>query len=102
MKTGKLNLTETDRYWVELKWNKIRTSQMKADESNNEWHAINDAMKVWLRDMNETDPVQIDRIKSKNLALADALAVGKWHAAEAERHIADVTLFLRLKELEML
>ena len=102
MKPGKLNLSGDDLLWVGLKWDRIRTSQKKADKANREWNELNDAFKVWLRDSGETDPVQINHIKSRNLGLADALAVGKWHSAEAQRHIDDLMLFLRLKELEIL
>jgi hypothetical protein len=38
-------------------------------------------------------------MKSESLPLKDALDTGKWHSANAQRHIDDLHLFLKMKEL---
>jgi hypothetical protein len=99
---GKLQLNEEAQRWLRLKWGKIRKSQAAADKAGNEWNVINDAINRYLDESGETDIVQRTSIKSKSIPLKDALDTGKWHSAEAQRHIDDVNLFLRLKELEIL
>ena len=99
---GKLRLTEEERKWLRLKWGKIRTAQMRADKAGNEWNLLNDAINRYLDESGEEDIVQRTSIKGKSIPLKDALESGKWHAAESQRHIDDVQLFLRLKELEVL
>jgi hypothetical protein len=101
-KPGKLQLTEQERNWVKLKWGKVRRAQREADKSGNEWNLLNDAINVYLDQSGESDIVQRTSIKSKSIPLKDALETGKWHSAEAQRHIDDIQLFLRLKELEIL
>lgn len=99
---GSLNLTDTDREWVARKWWEIRRAQMLADAANNDWKALNAEVESYLDRSGVADIVQRARIKGENLALADALGVGKWQAENAQRHIDDVALFLRLKELGLL
>jgi hypothetical protein len=96
---------------VKLKWEHIRESQMMADRSNKEWRRINDA----INDKHRREDLQRKRTgnfpltdlmkakdKESSLPLKDALGTGSWHARNAERHIHDVNLFLRLKELDIL
>jgi hypothetical protein len=97
-----LVLDEKDRRWIRLKWEKIRTAQQKADQANNEWSALNVSIKSWLDSSGITDPVQRAKIQGESLALKDALATGRWHAENAQRHIDDVMLFIRLRELGVL
>lgn len=99
---GKLRLNEEALRWLRLKWGRIRKSQQMADKANNEWNEANAEFREWLDRMGIEDPVQRAKRKSENLRLKEALDVGKWHAAEAQRHIDDVNLFLKLKELEVL
>ena len=99
---GKIRLSENERRWMRLKWSKVRKSQQVADESGNEWNKLNAAINRFLDESGETDIVQRTSVKSKSIPLKDALETGKWHSAEAQRHIDDIQLFLRLKELEIL
>lgn len=92
-------LDQTARRWIDLKWAKIRRSQMLADKANNEWTEINTAINRWMDESGIIDIVQRTKVKGASLPLKDALAVGTWHSAEASRHIADLQLFLKLKEL---
>lgn len=101
-KAGKLNFTPEERKWIGLKWSRIRKAQQKADASNKSWNRINDELNSYLDRQGIWDVVQRAKIKGSSLPLADALGAGKWHAEESQRHIADVNLFLRLKELEIL
>jgi hypothetical protein len=96
---AKIKLLPAETNWIKAKWAKIRASQTKADEAGNEWTEMNALLNARYRD---EDPVQKAKLKGANLALKDALDVGKWHSAEAQRHIDDVSLFLRLRELEIL
>lgn len=99
---GKLKLNAQERRWISLKWKKIRAAQVAADTAGNNWRRLNGEIERYLNDSNERDVVQRATIKSQSLALQDALTTGRWHAAEAQRHIDDVNLFLQLKSLEVL
>lgn len=102
VKPGKLALNPDEREWVAMKWREIRRAQALADASNNTWKRINDEIVSYLDRSGVGDVVQRARIKSQSLSLGDALSVGKWHSENAQRHIDDVSLFLRLKELGIL
>jgi hypothetical protein len=92
-------LPSGDLVWVKRKWDLIRNSQRKADEANNEWTAFNELLNERYRD--ET-PDQKAKLKGANLILKDALATGAWHSANAQRHIDDVQLFIKMKEVGLL
>jgi hypothetical protein len=105
---SEIELSELERKWINRKWELIRTSQRKADEANNEWNRINDEIndkhrRESLRRMQTGQFPLTDLMKatdkSASLPLQDALATGNWHSRNAERHIQDVMLFLKLKEL---
>lgn len=98
----KVNLTRDENIWVKLKWEKIRASQVRADEAGNRWTRINAEIKDHLDRHHIYDIVQREKIKRQSIPLKDAHDDGKWHSAEAQRHIADLDLFLKLKELEVL
>lgn len=103
-----LQLTPTEKEWVRRKWALIRASQQKADKANADWNRINDAInakhaaedqrRAERGDFPLTDLMKA-QAKSASLPLKDALDTGNWHSRNAERHIHDVTLFLKLKEL---
>lgn len=97
-----LPLSPQDHEWVTAKWALIRKSQQTADKANNDWTRINAEINDYLDRDGTHDIVQRAQVKSQSLALADAYDVGKWHAGNAQRHIDDVMLFLRLKELGVL
>lgn len=96
------SFTETEREWVSRKWALIRASQQAADKCNNDWQRINAEIIDYLDRSHVTDWLERIRIKSQSLSLDDALTSGRWHAQNAQRHIDDVQLFLRLKELGLL
>lgn len=98
----KIHLKDDERVWVRRKWEKIRVAQMKADKANLEWTSLNDSLNSYLDSSGTTDIVQRAKIKGENLSLADALAVGRWHSQDAQRHIDDLMLFLKMKELGLL
>lgn len=97
-----LKLADRDVAWLRAKWRNIRESQQKADRAARDWSSLNDAVNRWLRDHYIDDPVQVTKIKGENLGLKDALSSHRWHSDEAQRHIDDVNLFLRMKELGVL
>lgn len=97
-----LRLTPDEQLWLRQKWRRIRQSQHAADLGTNEWAAINKALNDKLDAEGVRDIVQRTKVKGASIALKDALETGKWHSAEATRHIQDVQLFLRLKELGLL
>lgn len=94
--------------WVERKWAKIRESQIQADKSSNEWNEINNAIKdkharedarrAEIGQFPLTDLMKAQE-KDASLPLKDALATGNWHSRNAERHIHDLQLFLKMKEM---
>lgn len=103
-----VRLKSGEREWVRLKWEKIREAQQAADKANNEWQSINDAInkKHAAEDRRRSergDYPMTDLMKAQakdaSLPLKDALGAGNWHARNAERHIHDLSLFLRLKEM---
>jgi hypothetical protein len=106
-----MRLTATEHTWVKRKWALIRESQRKADAANNDWNRINDEINDKHRRTDERNEergnfplTDLMKAQDKNasLPLQDALAAGNWHSRNAERHIHDVQLFLKLKELEIL
>jgi hypothetical protein len=88
--------------WIELKWALVRESSQLADEANKRWKRINAEINKYMDDSGVTDIVQRNKIKSESLPLKDALAVGKWHSENAQRHIDDVQLFIKMKEVGLL
>lgn len=88
----------TDLKWVAFKWKEIRNAQKEADAANAKWKRLNDEITEYLDAKGITDVVQVADIKNQSLALNDALGTGNWHSRNAERHIADVQLFLKLHE----
>lgn len=106
-----MNLSAEEIRWVRRKWATIRASQTAADKANSEWQDLNAAIKIKheaedLHRRRSGRPEMTDLMKAQakdaSLPLKDALATGNWHSRNAERHIHDVTLFLRLKELGIL
>lgn len=106
-----VELTPDEQVWLKRKWALIRRSQQLADAASATWNEINESIKVKHRRENErreesgffpkTD-LMIAQEKSASLPLKDALATHAWHANEAQRHIDDVNLFLRMKEMGIL
>jgi hypothetical protein len=96
-----LRISPAEKIWIDRKWAAIRESQQKADDANNDWKRINSAINEYLDRSGVEDIVQRAKIKSASIPLKDALAMGSWHSRNAERHIHDVNLFLRLRELEI-
>lgn len=99
---AKLALKPDEEKWVHSKWGMIRQSQMIADEANNRWKRINSELNDYLNRSGVEDIKQRTKIKGESIALKDALETGKWHSANAQRHIDDMMLFLKMKELELL
>lgn len=97
-----MNLNEIDLQWLHKKWSLIRRSQQKADNAAREWDDLNNRMNDYLNRQSIMDIVQRDKIKGENLTMKGHLATHAWHANEAQRHIDDVNLFLRMKELGVL
>lgn len=91
-----------ERQWVAAKWALIRDAQINADKSVANWRRVNDEVMDYLKRAGITDPAQIAEVKGANLQLSDYLSRGQWYRAEAQGHIADVNLFLRLKEYHLL
>jgi predicted 2-oxoglutarate/Fe(II)-dependent dioxygenase YbiX len=92
-------LDDAERRWIKLKWAEIRKAQALADASNSKWKSVNAEINAYLDAHNILDVVERDRTKRESLALKEALSAGRWHADNAVRHIHDVNLFLRMREL---
>jgi hypothetical protein len=103
-----IRLTDNERRWVAVKWQEIRAAQRTADRANAAWKRANSLANQQL-DHNSDARVRQGRdplsefarakMKSESLPLKDALDTGKWHSANAQRHIDDLHLFLKMKEL---
>ena len=103
-----IDLTATEKEWVKRKWSLIRASQQKADKANADWNRINDEInhkheredvrRAERRDFPLTDLMKA-QAKSASLPLRDALDTGNWHSRNAERHLLDLQVFLKMKEL---
>jgi hypothetical protein len=108
---GPIQLSRDEAKWVTAKWVQIRSAQALADAANNRWKDINASIKEKhdtednrrraRGDFPKTDLMRAQE-KDASLPLKDALATGNWHSRNAERHIHDLNLFLRLKELGIL
>ena len=103
--------SQKDLDWVMAKWLLIREGQQKADKANRDWERINASIMSTVHFTNirraksgrePMSDLMIAETLSASLPLQDALSTGDWHSRNAERHIADVNLFLRLKELGIL
>ncbi len=92
-------MDESAQRWVKAKWRQIRKSQQMADAANNKWHQINDEINDLLNRKEVFDVVQRNKIKSESLALKDALAAGKWHSENANRHALDLQVFLMATQM---
>lgn len=101
-RTETILLAEKDREWIQAKWRIIREYHTKADAAVNKWRRISDEVNDYLDSKGVTDVYERSRYRLDSLALRDALEVSTWHRNEANAHIADVNLFLRLKELGLL
>jgi hypothetical protein len=106
-----MELSREENVWVRSKWKKIRDSQMAADQADIEWRRINEEINAKHEAENKSrkasgraphTDLMVAEAKGASLPLGDALATGNWHSRNAERHIHDVELFLRLKELGIL
>lgn len=106
-----MELSSDEKRWIKLKWEQIRKSQQLADEANNRWKRLNAEInaKHDREDFRRTERGEAPltdlmkaQAKETSLPLRDALNMGNWHSRNAERHIHDVNLFLRLKELGIL
>lgn len=106
-----LQLSDDEKQWIKRKWRLIRLSQRKADIANNDWNRINESINELHEREDERRTARGDfpitdlmksQAKSASLPLKDALDTGNWHSRNAERHIHDLTLFLRMKELDLL
>jgi len=95
-------LAEGDQEWLRAKWGMIRKYQTEADAAVNRWRRLSDEINNYLDRKCITDVVERARYRSDSLALQDALETGKWLRGEATAHIADVNLYLKLKELGLL
>jgi hypothetical protein len=98
----RIRLEHLEHLWIKQKWEIIRKSQTAADQADRDWNDLNDALNTKLDAEGVTDIVQRDRTKGASLALKSSLDTGKWHAGNAQRHIDDVSLFVKLRELEIL
>lgn len=96
------SFTAAEREWVSKKWALIRHSQQQADKCNADWQRINAEINDYMDRSHITDWLQRVRVKSESLSLQDALVTGRWFAENAQRHIDDVQLFLRLRETGLL
>jgi hypothetical protein len=106
-----IQLSTMEREWIDKKWALIRDSQRRADAANNTWNRINDEIndkharesqrRIDRGDFPMTDLMKV-QAKSASLPLRDALDTGNWHSRNAERHIHDLDLFLKMKELGLL
>lgn len=109
--TPTVSLTSTEKEWVARKWRLIRASQQKADQANADWNRINDAINDKHRREHErrmattgfplTDLMRA-KDKSASLPLKDALDTGNWHSRNAERHLLDLQVFLKMKEMGLM
>lgn len=91
-----------DREWVAAKWRLIRQAQQEADKAIAKWRRVSDEVNTHLDSHHITDIIQRGRVRGENLSMQDAMSTAQWFRAEAQAHIADVTLFLRLKEMGLL
>lgn len=99
---GRFYFAANDLEWVNRKWDTIRHAQHEADKAIKKWRRINEEVISYLDRSGVEDMMERANIKSQNLTLADALSTGTWWRNEARAHMADLTLYLRLKELGML
>jgi hypothetical protein len=99
---GVLRLDQTEREWVTAKWRLIRESQQQADEASNRWEQLAAEVDDYMDRSGLADPLARARVREENLALAEFFAAGRWFGQVAQRHIDDMDLFLRMKELGLL
>lgn len=99
---GDLGLAGGELEWVNAKWREIRKAQTDADAANNKWNRINDEIESYLDRSGIHGFLMRAEIKGQSLPLKDALGVGSWKAANAQRHIDDLGLFLEMKRLRLL
>lgn len=90
---------DVERQWVDAKWQLIRDAQHKADQAVAKWRRLSDEINSYLDRSGVQDVVQRAKIRNENLALTDAFGASTWFRKEAEVHIADLDMFLKLKKM---
>lgn len=100
--SGRLNLGPDEQRFVIAKWKTIRQAQQDADRAYNNWTRILAEINDYLDRSNIREPLGRVRVLSESLALRDAVEAVDWRQRHAQRHIADLNLFLKMKELEVL
>lgn len=101
-KPGAVYFAERDRQWVEYKWAIIRDAQQQADKAVKKWRRVSAEVNDYLDTKGITGIVERSKIRKENLTLPDLLETAKWFRNEAQAHMADVSLFLQLKEAGLL
>lgn len=90
---------ETDRKWIARKWALVREYMQRADQEVNKWDRISGEINIYLDSHQITDSLQRARIRGESMALSDAFAAGNWFRSVAQAHMADVNLYLKMKEM---
>lgn len=97
-----LSFTDTDFEWVCRKWAIIRDFQQKADNAFAKSRRINDELNDYLDRNGVRDIVQRANIRQQSIPLLEA-AEDLWaFRREAQAHMEDLNLYLKLKEVGLL
>jgi len=80
-----INLAPDEREYLTLQRILLRQAARKAAEAGRTWRERNVEWTAWADRSNLNDPVQRNKAKAVNLALADAMAAWKYWQAECRR-----------------
>lgn len=96
------SITPIQRGWLRTRWLLLQRAQTKADAASAAWTKQNDALNVWLAQMNITDPNQIDKTKGPNLELKGQMATWDFHRRDADRYATEILAFEAMKRMDAL
>lgn len=91
--------TPEEIIWVRSRWQMICEHQSKATRESRQWNRLNAALKERYSSLTAIDR---DRRIADNEQLKDYFGAHKWHAAESQRLIDHVQLFIKMKETGLL
>lgn len=101
-KTEAFSFQGNEQEWIRLKWQIIRDAMQTADKAIDRWRRLSAEVNDYLDRKGITDMVQRSKIRGENLSLGEALSTCDWYRAEAQVHMDDLSLYLRLKERGLL
>lgn len=96
----RVSLTQQQRDWLLMKWNRLRDKQLAADKASAAWEDRSATLKQYCKD-NSYNAMQTRSKTQNDPYLQDHMAAWSWNAREAERISADISAFYQMLQMGM-